>query len=359
MMRFKNDKPAQIVPATVAVIIPCRNMARFLARALISLLAQDVPDLHIIVVDNNSSDDSPAIARSFGDAVTLLHCPRPGANNARNLGLAATSADYLLFLDADDYLHGPYLKQLQHAINDQHADVVVGAYARSLNGVFSASETYRETAEPDGLLAQFLRNSYQSSVFLWRRSFVQAHGGWIPELPISQDFEFGLRLLLQNPSATFANPRDAFAVYWQYDSSGRITGSLDRRKAEARLGVLQRYKPALTARRAPAIDAALAARFYDVAAILFANSYTDLARAALAECADLGFKHPVPRQRLARLLGLEAKTKLASLFHRLFPNRPRPYPYNLVRPNHAEAPSQPPFASYFDAPTTPHSPAPP
>lgn len=358
-MRSKNDDTAQVVPATAAVIIPCRNMAPFLARALISLLAQDVPDLHIIVVDNNSSDDSAAIARSFGDAVTILHCPRPGANTARNLGLAATSADYVLFLDADDYLHGPYLRQLLDALAGQSPDVVIGAYARSLNGVLCASETYRATAEPDGLLEQFLRNSYQSSVFFWRRSFVQAHGGWVPELPISQDFELGLRLLLQNPSVIFANPTDAFAVYWQYDSPDRITGSLDRRKAEARLGVLQRYKPALTARRAPAIDAALAARFYDVAAILFANAYTDLGRAALAECIELGFKHPVPRQRLARLLGLEAKTKLASLFHRLFPNRSRPYPYNLVRPSHPEAPSQTPFASYFDAPTTQRSPAPP
>src|SRR5438128_12165430 len=92
------------VPPLVSVIIPCRNGAQWLAEAIESCLGQSWATREIIVVDNGSSDQSPAIARHYEPAVVTLQCHQPGAGAARNVGLQWARGDFIQFLDADDVL---------------------------------------------------------------------------------------------------------------------------------------------------------------------------------------------------------------------------------------------------------------
>lgn len=86
-----------------AVIIPSYNESYYLEKCLQSLLNQSVPIGEIIVVDNNSSDNSIKLAKqAFEGRVTFLHEPRQGHVYARNTGFAhAKDADILLRVDAD------------------------------------------------------------------------------------------------------------------------------------------------------------------------------------------------------------------------------------------------------------------
>ena len=87
----------------VSVIMNCLNSARDLRAALDSLMAQSFEDFEVVFWDNGSTDDSPAIARSYGPRLRYFRGEKTvplGA--ARNLALAQARGRYLAFLDCDD-----------------------------------------------------------------------------------------------------------------------------------------------------------------------------------------------------------------------------------------------------------------
>src|SRR5580700_8153945 len=93
------------MPAITA-IIPTFNRAHIVARAVASVVSQELPPDHsieVIVVDDGSSDAPAAALRPFGSQVTCIrHDRNEGAAAARNTGVAAARGDYLAFLDSDD-----------------------------------------------------------------------------------------------------------------------------------------------------------------------------------------------------------------------------------------------------------------
>ncbi|MBM3230952.1 glycosyltransferase [Candidatus Peregrinibacteria bacterium] len=107
-------KAAELLPhtaVTVAVIIPCHNYAQFLPEAVESVLAQTVQPTEILVVDDASEDGTPEVARRYATrGVRYLRGDWRSVGAARNAGIAATSAAFLIFLDADDILHSEYIR---------------------------------------------------------------------------------------------------------------------------------------------------------------------------------------------------------------------------------------------------------
>jgi hypothetical protein len=83
--------------------VPLYNKAPYVRRCLESIRGQDYTDYEIIVVDDGSTDDGPAIARQYlreHDTLTVQENAGPGA--ARNRGIEAARGEYVAFLDADD-----------------------------------------------------------------------------------------------------------------------------------------------------------------------------------------------------------------------------------------------------------------
>ena len=73
----------------VSVVIPAYNVASHIAEAIESVLAQDYPDLEIIVVDDGSSDDTADVVASGFPRVHLIRKANGGAASARNVGIRA------------------------------------------------------------------------------------------------------------------------------------------------------------------------------------------------------------------------------------------------------------------------------
>lgn len=87
----------------VSVIIPCYNAEDFIKEAIESVLSQSFQNFEILVVDNNSKDQSKAIIESFqDDRVKYLKQEIQGEAAARNKGIEEASGEYIAFLDADD-----------------------------------------------------------------------------------------------------------------------------------------------------------------------------------------------------------------------------------------------------------------
>jgi glycosyltransferase involved in cell wall biosynthesis len=86
----------------VSVIIPVYNGAAHLRDTLDSLLAQEYPALEVIVVDDQSTDTSLDLARSYGDRLTVITQANQGVAGARNTGIKRATGKYLTFCDQDD-----------------------------------------------------------------------------------------------------------------------------------------------------------------------------------------------------------------------------------------------------------------
>ena len=110
---------------SVSIVTPCYNGARFLPETLRSALAQTVPALEVIVVDDGSTDDSAAIAESFGAPVRVLRQANQGESVARNKALSEARGTHVLFLDADDLLEPTALEHLVPAVTGRPAAVAI------------------------------------------------------------------------------------------------------------------------------------------------------------------------------------------------------------------------------------------
>src|SRR5688572_16578785 len=92
-------KPSSLI----TVVITCYNHGRFLSTAIESVLAQNYQYKEIIVVDDGSTDNTKEIALKY-PSVQYVFQSNQGLSSARNKGIAESSGNYILFLDADDWL---------------------------------------------------------------------------------------------------------------------------------------------------------------------------------------------------------------------------------------------------------------
>jgi glycosyltransferase involved in cell wall biosynthesis len=97
----------------ISVIVPAYNEARYLGRCLDSLKNQSVSSFEIIVVDNNSDDDTVPIARAYTPIV--LTCHDQGISSARNFGAARAAGDVLCFIDADGIVSRRWVEKVLDA----------------------------------------------------------------------------------------------------------------------------------------------------------------------------------------------------------------------------------------------------
>lgn len=85
-----------------SVIIPTFNRAALLREALDSVFAQTFTDFELIVVDDGSTDDTPAVIAGYGECIRFFRQENGGPGAARNLGIQNASGEYVAFLDSDD-----------------------------------------------------------------------------------------------------------------------------------------------------------------------------------------------------------------------------------------------------------------
>jgi cellulose synthase/poly-beta-1,6-N-acetylglucosamine synthase-like glycosyltransferase len=123
----------------VSIVIPVYNEAEHLAACLEAIANQTVTPHEVIVVDNNSTDGSVAIAQSF-DFVAVIHESRQGVVNARNAGFDAVRGDIIGRIDADSLIAPDWVASINELFTERHdlaaATGKVRYYGMALSTVF-------------------------------------------------------------------------------------------------------------------------------------------------------------------------------------------------------------------------------
>lgn len=120
---------AEISYPLVSVIVPIYKVEDVLARCLDSLCRQSLRDIEIILVDDASLDRCGEICEQYAEddaRFKVIHHPENrGLSAARNTGIAHASADYLMFVDSDDWVHEDFCKDAYECAVNNQADLVM------------------------------------------------------------------------------------------------------------------------------------------------------------------------------------------------------------------------------------------
>jgi glycosyltransferase involved in cell wall biosynthesis len=186
----------------IAVVTAAYNVGRFIDATIHSVFAQTFPDFEYVIVDDKSTDGTLAIAESGAREDARLRVLRRSANlgpgAARNLGVRATTAPFIAFIDGDDCWEPDFLRVMHDELLRQSPDCV---------GVFCHSAIIDENGIPGGTIQSPAAGRYEffdffrhifppgnGSAFLLHRRYFEESGGF-SDIRSLEDLDLYLRLL--------------------------------------------------------------------------------------------------------------------------------------------------------------------
>jgi glycosyltransferase involved in cell wall biosynthesis len=279
----------------VSIIVPTYNCARYLGESLDSVLAQSDADCEVVVVDDGSTDDTPAILARYGNAVRVVAGRHTGMAAARNLGLEHASGEWIAFHDADDVALPERLGVLRRFLAEHpDVDAVFADGAR-----MDAPDTRlvprplaeRAVGRRLGFRDLFTGFPVYFQTALVARRLFGAVGSFDTQLRTQPDLEYGYRLL--------AHGRVAFVdhVVFRYRWHGTNT-TRDRLEVREDLAYILEQLPSRVPDAVREVGPARVARrlarhHFRIGELRLARGDVPIARAAFARAAVLRPLHPL------------------------------------------------------------------
>ena len=112
----------------ISVIVPIYNMEKLMKKCLDSILAQTFQDYECLLIDDGSTDSSPAICDEYAikdNRFKAFHKPNGGLSDARNYGLERAKGEYTIFFDPDDWVDEDCLKDMYAKALETNVDMVM------------------------------------------------------------------------------------------------------------------------------------------------------------------------------------------------------------------------------------------
>ena len=191
----------------VSVVLPTYKRAHLLAQAMQSVLAQTHANLELIVVDDNSPDDTAAVVASFHDARIqyVKNVPNLKLPRALNRGFAMARGDYLTWTSDDNLLAPTAIEKMVGVMNQGNCDFVYADYwlfsEQDADGQPHAPQHERL---PDRL--QLEQGNHIGACFLYTRKLYETVGDYDPELFLVEDYDYFLRAARQFRFCHLAEP---------------------------------------------------------------------------------------------------------------------------------------------------------
>lgn len=207
----------------VSIVIPARNEADRIEKALRALKKQSYSNIEIIVVDNGSTDATRAIAAAFADKI--VDAPIPGISRAKNAGVKAASGDIIAFTDADCIASEEWVRELVSSYQSHAGVVSVGGPAVQPYGAPEFESCVDDVVGFLSLLGARYGREIKEDCEIehnpgcntsYHRSVFDEHGLFDEKLLTCEDAEFDSRIIAGGDKILF-NPR-AFVEHHKRDS---------------------------------------------------------------------------------------------------------------------------------------------
>lgn len=192
----------------VSVVVPVYNREKYLKQCVDSIVAQTLREIEIILVDDGSTDASPAICDEYAakdSRVKVIHKQNAGMGAAYNTGMAKAKGEYIGFVESDDWIEPEMYEELYNKAVEQDVDMVkslftrVNGEKRNLANIYG-NRIFNQRLENLSITAHVMAYKHPSPwSAIYHRSFIERYKIQYPERPgaSAQDRDFHWRVITQ------------------------------------------------------------------------------------------------------------------------------------------------------------------
>lgn len=200
--------------ALVSIVVPVYKTEKYLEDCMRSILKQDYPALEILLIDDGSPDNCPALCEGYAAAqenVSVIHQENKGLGLSRNTGMNAAHGKYVFFIDSDDCLDGASaIRLLVEKAEEKKADITVGCYRRFNDSGFRQVNRHhlhggKYTRTVDFRFNGFYRYGHLAHNWgqLYRKEFLDAYDLRCRAYPFTQDKAHNMDCYVYKPRYAF------------------------------------------------------------------------------------------------------------------------------------------------------------
>lgn len=137
----------------LSVIIPVYNVEKYLKKCIESVIKQTYKNLEIILIDDGSTDQSSIICdkyKKLDNRIRVIHKENGGISSARNMGIRMASADFITFVDSDDWIAVDIYEYAMDLQKKSNADIVQFAFEKVYSEVYDKKTSEIQCEEYNG-----------------------------------------------------------------------------------------------------------------------------------------------------------------------------------------------------------------
>lgn len=222
----------------VSVIVPVYNVEKFLDKCVGSIVNQTYSNLEIILVDDGSPDNCPAICEEWAkkdSRIKVIHKENGGLSSARNAGLDIFTGEYVMFVDSDDWIDENTVEIFIQTSENETADIVCGGMCfEYMNDTHSALQIQNASYKGEEIARNLLLDNIRPEVCgkIYLRDLIRQFR-FDEKIRYAEDLHFNFYLMmkanklvaidfpsyhyLQNSGISITSPyiTDARAASWQ------------------------------------------------------------------------------------------------------------------------------------------------
>lgn len=248
----------QTIP-TVSIIVPTYNAAPYIERCIESIINQSFKDIEIIVVDDQSTDNTVELLNSYASQckeIKILNTEKKQmAGGARNIGIDNARGKFISFIDNDDWVDTDFLYHMTRALSDEDADIAICGVKREYDNARSSCVRYEYNTKniitgkfAISLLSRVLDQDISISAIvcnkLFRSEFLKEGGYRFFENCYNEDDIFIFTAFLDAKKVSITNE----TYYHQYQRKNSISRSFNKKHIDDLFFAFKEIKKELSSR---------------------------------------------------------------------------------------------------------------
>lgn len=217
----------------VSVVVAAYNVEKYIERCLSSLRNQTLREIEFLIVNDGSTDNTKKICEAFEQVDSrfrIISQTNGGLSEARNTGIKYANANFIAFVDADDYVHETCYEKLYKTMKEENADVVICDFIKvwedqRLNSLKSKRCYFNKSLLKGNTLTNFLIRHDESFVVAWNKLYkleiVKHHNISFTNKAFFEDVGFMVQYLMFAKKISYLNE----PLYNYVQRDGSITKS--------------------------------------------------------------------------------------------------------------------------------------